>query len=316
MREEITKIQVNTNVFGLTRKDIENVLAPLIMKRYAFSDPEWLSILSRLRSRRGWIMRFLKAYAYRKLFGSTKRVDRVRRDYTQAWIIDTYYPGSKVMNESSQIIRWGDTGLEIKGLGEKRVHLLLMKQVVEHLKPRRILEVGSGNGAMLMMLSVMCPDAEYHGVELTEAGVNSARKLQELSSLPEDMVEFLPAPARDLSAFRNVKFQVGNATQLPYLDQSFDLVLTSLALEQMKAVQNEVLAQIVRVAAGEVLMLEPFPDFNCEPEQRHYTRTREYFSVPVAALCEHGLQPTMVFGDIPSKILRGVGLVIAKPIRT
>ena len=303
-------VQIENNLFGLTGEQIEKALYPHVVKRYAPDDVDWKKLIA--HKRRYWFGRYVMNFFWRLFFASAKAVDQVRKDYTHVWELEMY-PGNIEVDNSIHHLSWRGGGLEVKGWAEKRVHLLLIRQIVEHIKPRRVLEVGSGNGALLMMLASMCPEPEYMGVELTEAGVAKAKKLQQLPTCLNGIEEFLPEPMKDSLAFKRVEFKVANATNLPFEDKSFDLVITSLALEQMNSIQNKVLLELGRCATRKVLMLEPFKEFNREIERYYFTKSREYFSVPIEDLSKYGLLPSLVFNDFPSKILRGVGLVLADP---
>ena len=202
----------------------------------------------------------------------------------------------------------------MRGFGEKRVHLLVLQNALAALAPSRVLEVGSGNGFMSMMLSAAFPKVEFTGVELTAEGVAAASELQREERLPSALAAFAPYALVDVLAFKRVTFQQGDASALPFPDKSFDVVFTSLALEQMNRVLAAALCEIRRVARRHVLMLEPFRDFNQLPEQRYYTQARDYLGIAVRDLTRHGLRATHVFSDFPAKIHRGAGLVIAEPV--
>lgn len=176
--------------------------------------------------------------------------------------------------------------------------------------------MGSGNGMVLMMLAGGHPGIGFSGIELTQTGVDAAQRLQAQPALPQAIASFLPFPLADASAFRRVEFRQGNAVALPWPDGSFDLALTSLALEQMNQVKREALRELARVARRWVVMLEPFRDFNLTPEQQYHTRSNDYFAAAVADLPKYGLRPLHVFDDFPSKVNRGLGLVVAEPVRT
>jgi ubiquinone/menaquinone biosynthesis C-methylase UbiE len=301
-----------SSALSLEKGEIRSLIGPYILDEYTTDSPAWNSHIHTVC--RNLRRQFFKNRLKRLVFGSLKSVRRVKGGYGQVWALDMY-PGTPTVDESVHWLRWEQQGFRVKGWAEKRIHLLLLMKIIHALKPARVLEVGSGNGAMSMMLSTLCPGVEFNGIELTETGVQMARKIQLLDTLPAGMLQFLPAPPLNPAGFRQVNFQVGNAKNLPFPPNSIDLVFSSLALEQMKAVQAEVLSEMSRVSTDHVFMIEPFPDFNKTKEQRYYTIANEYFSVPVSGLTNHGLTPASVFSDFPSKIYRGVGAVLAKPIQ-
>jgi len=166
------------------------------------------------------------------------------------------------------------------------------------------------------MLAVGHPRIRFTGVELTEAGVQAAQRMQSQAALTPAVLASLPFQVADADAFRAVEFRQGNAAALPYADGSFDVAMTSLALEQMNEVKRQAFRELARVARQRILMLEPFRDFNTTPERVYYTRSRDYLSAAVDDLQQYGLRPVQVFEDFPSKVNRGVGLVVAEPRRT
>jgi len=295
----------------ISQQEILDTLSPYLVRNVSSDDKEWS--LKETSVTNKWIWYFIKSRLRRFLLGNSKKVSTVNKEYSQVWSTNQY-PGQNDI-ASVNMLMWGDDRLEVYGWGEKRVHLFIFSKVIERLKPKRILEVGCGNGAMLMMLSVMQPDVEFTGVELTEAGINAAKKMQAADELPKEMIEFVPRAVVDRAAYKRVKFEKGNALSLPFPDDSFDLVNTSLALEQMNAIQNQAITEIARVSNGYVAMIEPFPDFNKTPLRRLYTKTRDYFSVPVNQLPLFSLNPVAITGDFPSKIFRGVGFVLSSKVK-
>ena len=68
------------------------------------------------------------------------------------------------------------------------------------------------------------------------------------------------------------------------------------------------------VSARWAVMIEPFTDFNRDPLRRACTEAKGYFSLGTRDLKRFGLEPVFVFDDIPQKITRGAGLVVAKKL--
>jgi ubiquinone/menaquinone biosynthesis C-methylase UbiE len=75
------------------------------------------------------------------------------------------------------------------------------------LPPARVLDVGTGTGVAAVALAARYPDAEVTGVDLSPAMVAQAE-----------------------SNGGRVRFQVGDASELPYADASFELVVLMNAI--------------------------------------------------------------------------------------
>lgn len=296
---------------SISPSDIERALEPFVLRRFDRNDQAWLEQLEAMR--KGVQAKLWRARLRNWLHGSPKKVARVHHDYSRAWALEQV-PGAAAVENARYLMRWGERGLEVRGWAEKRVHLLLLSRILEELRPTTVLEVGSGNGMVLMMLATGHPAIQFTGIELTQSGIQAAQRVQAQPELPPAVLSFLPFATADGGAFRRVEFREGNAAALPWPDDSFDLVLTSLALEQMNQVRREALTGLARVAKRWVVMLEPFRDFNLTPERQLHTRSHDYFAATVADLPRYGLRPVHVFDDFPSKVNRGVGLVVAEPI--
>ena len=81
-------------------------------------------------------------------------------------------------------------------------HLLALREAVEGLAPRHVLDVGTGTGKAAIALAEWFPDAEVVGVDLSPAMVAEAER---------------QSPGR-------VRFLVADASKLPFPDGSFELV--------------------------------------------------------------------------------------------
>lgn len=94
------------------------------------------------------------------------------------------------------------------------------------LKPRRVLDLGTGTGKALPALGARYPDAEILGLDLTPAMLRIASR----------QAGGDPAPL----------LVCADAARLPFPDQSVDLVFSSLAIHWSPAL-DEVLAEVRRV---------------------------------------------------------------------
>jgi ubiquinone/menaquinone biosynthesis C-methylase UbiE len=197
-------------------------------------------------------------------------------------------------------------------IGTKRVHLLFLMRAIARLKPRTVLEVGSGNGLNLFILAARFPEIHFMGLELTAGGVVAANRVRAMAELPEILVTFAPEPPIDLKPFDRIVIVQGNAAALPFVDASFDLVITALALEQMEPIRHQALAEIRRVASTYTAMVEPFFDWNATGPQRDYIIANDYFSGSVAELERVGLAPFYMTGDMPSKLTIRPAFVVCR----
>lgn len=120
-----------------------------------------------------------------------------------------------------QAVRWQDVSyrswvpgnLFLLQEGERVWTELLRRNGFLPLEGRRVLDVGSGSGKLLVRMSLLGARPEdLAGVDLLEHEVERARTL---------------APQID--------FRVGDATELPFEDASFDLVTTFTTFSSMRA---------------------------------------------------------------------------------
>jgi SAM-dependent methyltransferase len=186
--------------------------------------------------------------------------------------------------------------------GATRFRQVILARVVERLRPRRVLEVGCGNGINLMLLACRFPDIEFVGLELTGAGPAAANRFQaENTVLPAPMQAFAPLPLVDATGFRRVRFVQGSAADMPFAGDAFDLTITVLALEQMERIRHRAIPEIARVTACYALMLEPFREFNSGGWRLVNRIRRDYFGGRVDDLPHFGLEPEFAIEDYPQE---------------
>ena len=132
--------------------------------------------------------------------------------------------------------------------------------------------------------------------------------------MPQYLLDYSPEPSQDPTAHRRLQVRQGNAAELPYDNNSFDLVYSISALEQMEAIRGSVMAQIKRVSNGHVAMVEAFRDWNRWGMRRNYIVAQDYFACRLRDLPGYGLAPVFVTDDLPSKVNMAHGLDKALPI--
>ena len=207
---------------------------------------------------------------------------------------------------------WRGRKLLLDPAAAARLRTLLFAAVIDDLKPKRILEIGSGNGINLLNLAGAFPGIEFTGLELTDEGVRQARSAQSDAEIAGILRAYSPLDTRVESAIGKIAFVQGDASAMPFEDSSFDLVMTVLAVEQMESIRAAALREIARVTRSHALMLEPFRDVNSRGLRRLYVKSRDYFRGSIDELRDYGLDPVWATDDFPQEAFLGTALVLAR----
>lgn len=290
---------------------IEAVLARYGIRPGAGASPAWSNAL-RIQQRttlKSMIRKFAGL-----VVGTNAKNDQsqILRAYDAQWkkkLFERYTP--KTEKQGAPWV-WGQRKWLMSNEAGAAIRLLYLDQVIERLRPQTVLEVGCGNGINLIMLSARYPSIRFVGLEPTEGGVKAARSVIEDGRLPDGLVAFAPFDIADVEAPARLRVEQGDARSLPFLDRSFDLVITSLALEQMEEIRAQALSEIVRVSNNWVAMLEPFKEVNSSGWRRRYVSTYDYFEGRIADLPGCGLEVKEQILDMPHKAILGTALVVAQ----
>lgn len=211
--------------------------------------------------------------------------------------------------------KWNDRKLALDDMAAARLRAPLLAAVIDRLRPAKVLEVECGNGINLLSLAGHFPEIAFTGIDVTGTDIDAAKKVEAESALPQHLAGYIPLEMTDPQAFKRIDFQQGNAAQLPFADNEFDLVFTVLAAEQLDRIRDQALAEIVRVTRGFVLMLEPFHDANSKGVRRLYALSRNYFRGSIQGLGRFGLEPVWATDDFPQEAFVGSPLVLAQKVR-
>jgi SAM-dependent methyltransferase len=295
----------------LDRRGLLEAMEPFVARHLSPDDPVWRAAVARktrnTRLRR-WRRRWLGWWP-----AARRDQRRIRRQYEENWVskgLARYAPGERPATGSAW--RYGDDVMIAQSRAGARARLLVLMRSIAFLRPRSVLEVGSGNGVNLLCLSCRFPAIRFAGVELTEGGVATATAAQAAEALPDALQRFAPEPLLDPSAHRAVEFRRGSAAELPFADASFDLVYSSLALEQMEEVRERAIREMVRVSSAHTLMLEPFLDCNDDGLPRDYVVAYDHFRGRIGDLSGYGLEPIVITDDLPGEIWLRPCLVICR----
>jgi SAM-dependent methyltransferase len=292
--------------FALAPGEIEAVFSPFLVERLAADDPRWVEASERLAAK--YLAPPKTARKWTTEAG-VRTADLVRRGYEDTWARVSL---ERELQDSKTVpFEWRGEGLLARAMGRKRVHQLFLVRVLQWLRPQSVLEVGSGYGLNLLLLSMQFPDIRFLGVELTQAGVAATKALADDPSTPDRLAPFAIEPLADRQALRRLDVRHGSADALPLPDGAVDVAVTVLALEQMERIRAQALRELARVARHHVVMIEPFADWNAEGHRLEYIRRHDYFAARVDELPRYGLRPVVATADMPNKLTFRAGLVVA-----
>lgn len=255
----------------------------------------------------------------RRLLGSktdaaVRSTDVIKTEYEVTWARGyAAYDVSLGCRKPEPWLR-GDRLVMADRSGVPRFRNVIFEAVIRDLQPRRVLEVGCGNGINLLLLANQFPDIAFTGLELTEAGNRVARELQRADALPPAMAAYTVAPGLDPQAFQRIDFVQGDSTDMPFEDGAFDLVFTVLSVEQMERVRDRALGEIARVSGRHVLNMEPFAEANTTLLRRAHVFGRDYFRGRIGDMPRYGLRPVWATLDFPQEIQLGAALVLSEKV--
>ncbi len=293
---------------GLSVGEVEAILAPFITRTYSSDDANWqqkLSVLRNKQRRSKWRRRILGSIHP----GYRRTQQGILTNYSSQWA-DYDWDAYLGPNGASTPYAWRNGGFDASSACMRHVYLLFLMRAIGRLKPHNVLDVGFGSGHNLLMLSCRFSDIAFSGIELTEHGVETARRVAALPELPEIFSRYSPEPLDDIWRAGSVDLRQGNARNIPFERDSFELVYTVLALEQMEEIRSHALAELARVSARYVIMIEPFRDWNETGMRRDYIIANDYFAARVADFEKLGFKVIFRTGDFPHKVRLGVGFVV------
>ena len=143
-------------------------------------------------------------------------------------------------------------------LEDRRMLLKEFSEIIASMNPKLVLEAGCGNGAMTLALSILHPEVCFEGLELTDAGVKAANNFLDNPSEQSEQLRWLTG----VEGKPKAKFTQGNMLNLPYKDNSFDCVFTSMSIEQLPRDFPRAFQEIHRVTRKYAFFYEGFHEFN------------------------------------------------------
>ena len=179
-------------------------------------------------------------------------------------------------------------------------------------QPKKVLEIGSGNGINLCLFSTYFEKTNFHGIDISTEGVKNSNILK-TENFEDSFFEGWPIKAESKLS-RNVNFKEQNAKKLSFKDSEFEFVYSILALEQMDDIKDKVIDEMARVSSKYVCFVEPFIEYNRSLLSFFHHRGSKYFSYKIKDLKKHNLKVLEVYDHHPNKVTLGVAAVLCEKI--
>lgn len=302
---------INEISLPISYEDIYNVASPYIHYLQTHERQEYDQLIGSIRCR----LRNANPTIWQRLIWLSKGAPfsqkgrKIRWD--KKWLKESRYDaGYYAHNGLREPGVWRDQAIHIRNAGIVRARLQVAIKTISALRPRSILEVGCGDGLYSILLANRFPEISYRAIDLSTTGIKLAKKIQTHQTLSPHVTAFSPEEFLDPNGFKKIKFESANVAELGFSKNSFDLVFTCVALEQMESIRMKALSEIARVCDKWTIMFEPFSEFTDTPLRSEYKKFSHYFNASLEDLTRVGLKPVCVTDDMPQKSTLSVPLVV------
>ncbi len=197
----------------------------------------------------------------------------------------------------------------------KKVHHQLIINEIKDLMPRNVLEVGSGNGINLRILSSLFKKINFNGIDQSENGIMFSKKLKN-ELLIKEYVNPLEYDFDLSTKPLNLDYSLGDAKNLKFEDNKFDLVYTILALEQMDNIKLQVLKELKRVSKKTIVLIEPFPELNNKNILKFlHHNSKQYFNLHHKKTIDENWKIKKFITNVPTKLTLGYGMLVLEKVK-
>jgi SAM-dependent methyltransferase len=227
--------------FQLYRENVYGALEILERAQAEHADPRYAEQAARIRS---WLTHLVSREAY---------VEAQEAQYRRL----RWKAGLKLLEKRVRI--W--LGRKTKKMIARRAadaEFVELEREVARVRPRRVLDAGSGEGGVAMALGARHPELEVEGVEVSPTNTKIAKQL---------------------NRFRNVRFRQGLAEEVDryFPPASFDLVYSFAVLEHVRDVDETVRAiEAVLRPGGRFAFVVPMHEFRVTGPIPDYTPLHGY----------------------------------------
>lgn len=279
-----------------------------ILSYYNFKDDSKLSIY----------IKYIKIF-YKKLkffirsFGSKISPEIKEKLYDEAW--QSEINNFKIWfdkENKTQLFSYKNKMFIASGGLTQRIWQYYLYKFLKKTNPSKVLEIGSGNGINLCLISLYFKNLSFTGIDISANGIENSIKLQN-SNLDDSFFLGWPIAIKTKNPGK-ISFEKCNASKLEFTNGEFDFVYSILALEQMDDIKEEVIREMLRVSNKYVMFIEPFKEYNSSILKHFHHRGSKYFSYNLKNLEKFNLRILDVLEDHPNKVTLGVCAVLCEKI--
>jgi len=159
---------------------------------------------------------------------------------------------------------------------------------------KSILEIGCGNGFNIFPLSEKFQNKKFTGVDISSTAIKNCEKKLSLQNN------------------KNLSFFERNAEKLDFHKNSFDLIYTVLALEQMQEIKDKVIENINYISSGNIILIEPFKDVNKNFLNKFHMKSSNYLDLSYRDLNRYNLTIIEKLENFPQKVGLSVSCLFLK----
>ena len=155
-------------------------------------------------------------------------------------------------------------------------------------------------GTNIFFLATYFKKKKFSGLELTKTGTKLSKKILS-KNIPKEIFYGFPVKP-NIHKLNNCTFFNGDAKKIKFNDNSFELVFSLTALENMDHIKNDVIHEMIRVSSKYVIFIEPFRDCNSNLLKILHHRGSKYFNLKINELKKFPLKIISVEKEVVQKI--------------